>query len=633
MATGEVTQTAQLTLAMSLAIAEQTLFWFVIALMLTLGVVMMVVAAWVYRANDSEPEVLAPLEAMGTSKFRQADPESQQHLLDEARPAGAKKLDEVAAAGGQQRSSRSDDRRMATAAVPRSGARTAAPEQSTRDGGHDGPVDDDRQGDADAQSDSDRRSRRKPRRYLAGDRPARRRPGAERFDGLEDEPGDDDGTDDDRRGYADDGLDDDLGTAYAGDRSGGDDGSDDNSFEVQRDAAGRRSARDDRDDDHRDGDDRDDIDRDGDEGGIGSGTSVDEDEDRVHRRSRLPFRVSGAKPTRDDGSRTSDRDRLQEDDDYRDRNYDSDDDIDDVDLDEADLVSAQDGYSAYEPDDEYRSDRAGGAHSAALAGLEQIEASMDEADGDTWLDRAERESPERQFRRDRPDSSEGGNRWRRQPVSAEADELVDIGIGLDDEPVSGVDPRPTAPVADDYADEPYDDYPDADPYQDTGGYQDDRYRDDDEYHDDDIYPEEAMNDMDFEQDDFDDYAGRSDRPGAPADPFFEDDFDGEWNEPASPGRPRRRARRAAEIGAPAAAASNRRVPSAGMSSFDPDEMVERFRERAAAVRRRPLPPVAGEERQEFIQQAKIDYQDFAMIGDAQVSIEDGVLVLRVDLRG
>lgn len=66
--------------------------------------------------------------------------------------------------------------------------------------------------------------------------------------------------------------------------------------------------------------------------------------------------------------------------------------------------------------------------------------------------------------------------------------------------------------------------------------------------------------------------------------------------------------------------------------FDPQEMLMRYRERAAAVRRRPLPPVAGEERQQFIAQANIDFQDFAMIGDAEASLEDGVLTLRVDLR-
>lgn len=61
-------------------------------------------------------------------------------------------------------------------------------------------------------------------------------------------------------------------------------------------------------------------------------------------------------------------------------------------------------------------------------------------------------------------------------------------------------------------------------------------------------------------------------------------------------------------------------------------MIARFKERAAAVRKRPLPPVAGEERQQFIAQANTDFQDFAMIGDAEASLEDGVLVLRIDLR-
>jgi hypothetical protein len=69
-----------------------------------------------------------------------------------------------------------------------------------------------------------------------------------------------------------------------------------------------------------------------------------------------------------------------------------------------------------------------------------------------------------------------------------------------------------------------------------------------------------------------------------------------------------------------------------MADLDVDAMLTRFRERAAAVRKRPLPPVAGEERSLFIQQANTDFRDFAIIGDATASIEDGVLVLKVDLR-
>ena len=67
-------------------------------------------------------------------------------------------------------------------------------------------------------------------------------------------------------------------------------------------------------------------------------------------------------------------------------------------------------------------------------------------------------------------------------------------------------------------------------------------------------------------------------------------------------------------------------------AFDPDAMIQRFRDRAHAVKSRPLPPVAGDERAKFVRQQQTDYQDFAIVGDAQVAIEDGVLVLRVDLR-
>lgn len=66
--------------------------------------------------------------------------------------------------------------------------------------------------------------------------------------------------------------------------------------------------------------------------------------------------------------------------------------------------------------------------------------------------------------------------------------------------------------------------------------------------------------------------------------------------------------------------------------LDVDALIGRFRERAQAVRNRPLPPVAGPEKKRFLERAQVDYQDFAIIGDAEGGIEDGVLVLRIDLR-
>ena len=67
-------------------------------------------------------------------------------------------------------------------------------------------------------------------------------------------------------------------------------------------------------------------------------------------------------------------------------------------------------------------------------------------------------------------------------------------------------------------------------------------------------------------------------------------------------------------------------------SLDVDAMIQRFRDRAAAVKKRNLPPVSGDERTRLVQQAQTDFMDFAIIGDAEASLEDGILTLRVDLR-
>jgi hypothetical protein len=66
--------------------------------------------------------------------------------------------------------------------------------------------------------------------------------------------------------------------------------------------------------------------------------------------------------------------------------------------------------------------------------------------------------------------------------------------------------------------------------------------------------------------------------------------------------------------------------------FDVDAMIARFRERAAAVKSRGMPPVEGPERRRIMERMQLDYQDFAMLGDATGAVEDGILVLRVDLR-
>ncbi|MGC9960478.1 MAG: hypothetical protein ABSE47_01095 [Acidimicrobiales bacterium] len=66
--------------------------------------------------------------------------------------------------------------------------------------------------------------------------------------------------------------------------------------------------------------------------------------------------------------------------------------------------------------------------------------------------------------------------------------------------------------------------------------------------------------------------------------------------------------------------------------LDVSAMITRFRERAEAVRKRGIPPVEGDERRRIMAQMRLDFQDFAMLGDATGSLEDGILTFRVDLR-
>jgi len=61
-------------------------------------------------------------------------------------------------------------------------------------------------------------------------------------------------------------------------------------------------------------------------------------------------------------------------------------------------------------------------------------------------------------------------------------------------------------------------------------------------------------------------------------------------------------------------------------------MIKRFQERAEAVKRRGLPPVEGPERQRFMEATRLDFQDFAMLGDAVATLEDGILRFEIDLR-
>ncbi|NNF54606.1 MAG: hypothetical protein HKN03_09205 [Acidimicrobiales bacterium] len=69
-----------------------------------------------------------------------------------------------------------------------------------------------------------------------------------------------------------------------------------------------------------------------------------------------------------------------------------------------------------------------------------------------------------------------------------------------------------------------------------------------------------------------------------------------------------------------------------MEQLDLDAIIERYKERANAVKRRNLPPVGGDERKAFIQQAEQDFLDYSLIADSTATLQDGILTFTVDLR-
>lgn len=66
--------------------------------------------------------------------------------------------------------------------------------------------------------------------------------------------------------------------------------------------------------------------------------------------------------------------------------------------------------------------------------------------------------------------------------------------------------------------------------------------------------------------------------------------------------------------------------------LDIESMIDRFRTRARAVKSRGVPPLEGADRKRFVEQMQLDYMDYAMLADAEGSVDDGILTLRVDLR-
>ena len=66
-------------------------------------------------------------------------------------------------------------------------------------------------------------------------------------------------------------------------------------------------------------------------------------------------------------------------------------------------------------------------------------------------------------------------------------------------------------------------------------------------------------------------------------------------------------------------------------SLNVEELLDRYKKRAEAVKNRSIPPVGGDDRMAFVKQAEIDYQDFMIIADSEVEITEEYLILKFKL--
>jgi len=68
-----------------------------------------------------------------------------------------------------------------------------------------------------------------------------------------------------------------------------------------------------------------------------------------------------------------------------------------------------------------------------------------------------------------------------------------------------------------------------------------------------------------------------------------------------------------------------------MAAFDVDAFIARFRERAAAVRERGIPPLEGQARRRYVEAAEQDHLDYSLLAGAEWTVEGEQLVLRIAL--
>ena len=70
-----------------------------------------------------------------------------------------------------------------------------------------------------------------------------------------------------------------------------------------------------------------------------------------------------------------------------------------------------------------------------------------------------------------------------------------------------------------------------------------------------------------------------------------------------------------------------------MATLDLEDFLQRFQDRAVAVRERGVPPLEGTARKQFIESAELDYLDYSLVGSASWTVDDGELVLRIPISG
>jgi hypothetical protein len=68
-----------------------------------------------------------------------------------------------------------------------------------------------------------------------------------------------------------------------------------------------------------------------------------------------------------------------------------------------------------------------------------------------------------------------------------------------------------------------------------------------------------------------------------------------------------------------------------VAQLNVDEFLDRFRDRAAAVKERGIPPLEGEARRTFIESAEQDFLDYSLVASASWEVDGTNLVLKIPI--